>query len=181
MHNQGFKFGGKINKFGGKSFKKLNSTEFMEFVFFKSERLLGGPWLPLSSSPDFPLRKSLTLLYFQWASLSWLVAITASDQRIVIFPANRNRNRNRFAELTSVRIGIGIVCELQSLRIRIGIIFVRWEVSVNNSRIPKIYFFSKNCQKNSFSWLLYIFYLKNLPGKLSHNEIYAYSLYIYSI
>ena len=33
---QGSKFGGKITKFGGKSKKKLNSTEFMEFVFSKS-------------------------------------------------------------------------------------------------------------------------------------------------
>ena len=59
-----------------------------------------------------------------------------SDQRIVIFPANRNRNR--FAEPTSVRIGIGIVREFQNLRIGIGIIFVRWEVFANNSRIPDI-------------------------------------------
>ena len=36
LHVQGSKFGGKINKFGGKSFEKLNSTEFMEFVFSKS-------------------------------------------------------------------------------------------------------------------------------------------------
>ena len=34
---QGSKFGRKINKSGGKSKKKLNSTEFMEFVFSKSE------------------------------------------------------------------------------------------------------------------------------------------------
>ena len=32
-----------------------------------------------------------------------------SVQRIVVFPANRNRNR--FAEPNSVQIGIGIVCE----------------------------------------------------------------------
>ena len=36
MHVQGAKFGGKKDKFGGKSFKKLNSAEFMEFVFSKS-------------------------------------------------------------------------------------------------------------------------------------------------
>ena len=36
LHVQGSKFGGKIYKFGGKSKKKLNSTEFMEFVFSKS-------------------------------------------------------------------------------------------------------------------------------------------------
>ena len=37
----------------------------------------------------------------------------SSDQRIVIFPANRNKNR--FAEPTSVQIGIGIVFEFQNL------------------------------------------------------------------
>ena len=63
----------------------------------------------------------------------------SSDQQIVIFPANRIRNR--FAEPTSVRIGI--VCEFQKLRIGIGIIFVRWEVFVNNSQIPDICFFLK--------------------------------------
>ena len=36
LHIQGSKFGGKINKFGGKSFKKLNSTEFIEFVSSRS-------------------------------------------------------------------------------------------------------------------------------------------------
>ena len=36
LHVQGSKVGGKINKFGGRSFKKLNSTEFMEFVFSRS-------------------------------------------------------------------------------------------------------------------------------------------------
>ena len=63
-----------------------------------------------------------------------------SDQRIVIFPANRNRNR--FAEPTSVRIGIGIVRESQNLRIGIGIIFVRWELFANYSRISEIFFLS---------------------------------------
>ena len=43
-----------------------------------------------------------------------------SDQGIVIVPANKNRNR--FAEPTSVRIGIGIVCEFQNLQIGIGMI-----------------------------------------------------------
>ena len=55
----------------------------------------------------------------------------SSDQRIVIFPAKRNRNR--FAEPTSVPIGIGIDREFQNMRIGIGIIFVRWEVLENNS------------------------------------------------
>ena len=36
FHVQRFKFGGKINKFGGKSKKKLNSVEFVELVFSKS-------------------------------------------------------------------------------------------------------------------------------------------------
>ena len=34
---QGSKFDGKCEKLGGKSFFKLNSTEFIEFVFSKSE------------------------------------------------------------------------------------------------------------------------------------------------
>ena len=38
-----------------------------------------------------------------------LETVTVSDQRIVIFPANRIR------EPISVRIGIGIVCEFQDL------------------------------------------------------------------
>ena len=42
--------------------------------------------------------------------------VYVSDQRIVIFPANRNRNR--FEEPTSVRIGIGIVHEFQNLQYR---------------------------------------------------------------
>ena len=86
------------------------------------------------------------------------IYIITSDQRIVIFPTNRNRNR--FAEPTSVQIGIGIVCEFQNLQIGIGIIFVRWEVFANNSQIPEVYFFSKKCLKISFSLLLYIFDLK---------------------
>ena len=36
LHFQGSKIGGKMDQFGGKSKKKLNSTEFMEFVFSKS-------------------------------------------------------------------------------------------------------------------------------------------------
>ena len=39
-HIQGSKFGGKFYKFGGKSVKKLNSAEFMEFVFSKSASVL---------------------------------------------------------------------------------------------------------------------------------------------
>ena len=45
---------------------------------------------------------------------SWYlcVCVCVSDQRIVNFPANRNRNR--FAEPTSIRIAIGIVREFQN-------------------------------------------------------------------
>ena len=106
--------------------------------------------------------------------------VNHSDQRIVIFPANRNRNR--FLEPTFVQIGIGIVSEFQNLRIGKGKIFVRWEVFANNSQIPDIFFsLSKNFFKQKNSWLLYIFHLKNLPGKQSHSEIYSYSLYIFNI
>ena len=44
LHVQGPKFGGKIYKFCGKFKKKLNSTEFMEFVFSKSELLVTIVW-----------------------------------------------------------------------------------------------------------------------------------------
>ena len=44
------------------------------------------------------------------------------------------------------------------------------------------YIFSLNfCQKFFFLTLIYLFYLKNLPGKQSHSEINAYSLYIFNI
>ena len=103
-----------------------------------------------------------------------------SDQRLVIFPANRNRNR--FAEPTSVRIGIGIVCEFQNLGIGIGIIFVRWEVFATYSQIPEIYFISIFFFKTFFFLLTCnYFVLTNLPCKQSHREIYAYSLYIFNI
>ena len=36
LHVQGSKLGGNIDKFGGKSKNRLNSAEFMEFVFSKS-------------------------------------------------------------------------------------------------------------------------------------------------
>ena len=101
-----------------------------------------------------------------------------SDQWIVIFSANRNRNK--LAEPTSVWIGIWIVCESQNLWIGIGIIFVRWEVFANYSQLPEIIFLS-DFSNNFFSWVLYIFPLKNLPGKENHIEIYAHSLYIFII
>ena len=37
LHIQGSKIGGKMDQFGGKSKKKLNSVEFMEFIFSKSD------------------------------------------------------------------------------------------------------------------------------------------------
>ena len=54
-------------------------------------------------------------------------------------------------EPTSVRIGIGIVCEFQTLQIGIGIIFVRWEVLANYSQKPEIYAFSQLFLKLSLS------------------------------
>ena len=105
--------------------------------------------------------------------------LKTTDQQIVIFPANRNRNR--FAEPTSVRIGIGIVCESKNLHIRIGIIFVRWQLFANYSQISEIFFLSYIILIISFSWLLYIFPLINLLGKENYSEIYAYYLYIFLI
>ena len=102
-----------------------------------------------------------------------------SVQRIVIFPANRNRNR--FAEPTSVQIGKGIVHESQNMQIGLGIIFVRLEVFANYSQIPEIYFLTYIFLVISFSWLLYIFPLKNLSGRENHSEIYAHSLYTFII
>ena len=40
FHVEGSKFGAKFDKFSGKSFKLLNSAEFMEFVFSKSAEML---------------------------------------------------------------------------------------------------------------------------------------------
>ena len=97
-----------------------------------------------------------------------------SDQQIVIFPADKNRNR--FTEPTFVQIEIGIVC------VGIGIIFVRLELFGNYSQISEIYFISHIfCFIISFSWLLYIFSLKNLWGKENHNEIDAHPLYLFLI
>ena len=89
------------------------------------------------SSITRPMRKKKKIMWktgrtavsvLQFRSVNF---VNISDQRIVIFPANRNRNR--FTEPTSVQIGIGIVWEFQNMRIGIGIIFVRWEVFANNS------------------------------------------------
>ena len=83
--------------------------------------------------------------------------------------------------LTFIRIGIGIVHEFQNLQIGIGIIFVRWKVFLNYSQIPEIFSLSNFFLIFLFFLLLYIFCLKNLLGKQSHSEIYAYSLYILNI
>ena len=40
LHIQRSKFGGKFDKFGGKSVKKMNPAKFMKFVFSKSGRIL---------------------------------------------------------------------------------------------------------------------------------------------
>ena len=96
------------------------------------------------------------------------------DQRIVIFPANRNRKR--FAKPTSVQMGIGIICEFQNLQIGIWTIFVRWEVFANSSQIPDIYFFPKKLKKKIFFLTPIFFHLKHLPVKQSDSEIYAFML-----
>ena len=85
-----------------------------------------------------------------------------SDQRIVIFPANMNRNR--LAEPTSVQIGIGVVCESQNLRIGIGIIFVRWELFANYSRISETFFLSFIINNVFFLTLIY-FSFEKLTGQ----------------
>ena len=59
----------------------------------------------------------------------YLSEVRSSVQRIVIFPANRNRNR--FVDPTSVQIGIGKSHEIQNLQIGTGKIFVRREVFTN--------------------------------------------------
>ena len=52
------------------------------------------------------------------------------------------------------------------------------ELFANYSQISGIFFLSYIILIISFSWLLYIFPLKNLPGKDNHSEIYSHSLYI---
>ena len=89
--------------------------------------------------------------------------IQSIDQQIVIFPANGNRNR--FMEPSSLRIGIGII-------------FVRWEVFANYSRISEIYFFSYFCNNLFFLTLIYFSFVK-LTRQKKHSEMYAHSLYIY--
>ena len=92
-----------------------------------------------------------------------IIIETISDQQIVIFPANRNRNR--FAGSISVRIGIGIVCVFQNLRIGIGIIFVTWKVFANGSRIPKIYIFSHFFSDNPLFSTLICFSFDKFTGQ----------------
>ena len=80
-----------------------------------------------------------------------------SCQRIVILSANRNRNR--FTEPNSVRIGIGIVPEIQNLQIGIGIIFA------NNSKIRDVYFFLKKKSKNFSILTLMYFSFEKFTGQ----------------
>ena len=55
LHIQGSKFGGKINKFGGKSKTKLNSPEFMGFVF-------SGSALGMQNTQGYHLPVSVPIL-----------------------------------------------------------------------------------------------------------------------
>ena len=52
LHVQRCKFGGKIDKFGKKSFLKLNSVEFMEFVFSKSGICLHIDFISITRNGD---------------------------------------------------------------------------------------------------------------------------------
>ena len=100
-----------------------------------------------------------------------------SDQWIVISPPNRNRIR--FTEPTTVRIGIGIVCESQNLRIDIGIIFIRWELFANYSQISEI-FFSRIYYFNNFFFLTLIYFsFEKLTGQRNPKwNICPLSIYI---
>ena len=116
----------------------------------------------LSKIPSYiPWQNALIQMPF-FKRAFWIKAFYQgiSDQRIVIFPTNMNRNR--FTEPTSVRIWIGIVCEFQNLQIWIGILFVIWEVFVNNSQIPDIYFFLKRMYKDFFFLTLIYFSFKKI-------------------
>ena len=62
----------------------------------------------------------------------------------------------------------------------IGIILVGWEVFANCSWIPEMYIFSIFFLIFSFSWLRFIFHLKNLPGKQNQREIYSYFIYTFT-
>ena len=109
--------------------------------------------------------------------LSPAIRTECSDKWKVIFPANRNRNR--FAEPISVQIGIGIVCELQNLRIGIGIIFVTWAVFANYSQIPEIYFFSSFVLIIPYSQLLYVFFCEKFTWQTKPKwDICLLSIYI---
>ena len=108
----------------------------------------------------------------------YLSEVRSSVQRIVIFPANRNRNR--FVDPTSVQIGIGKSHEIQNLQIGTGKIFVRREVFTNYLWIPEILF-----SLSFFTIFLfldsYIFIIsKNLPGKQNHRVIFSYFTNIFN-
>ena len=118
-----------------------------------------GPWREWGGYMRFTLQDVLCLLS--------CTASCISGQ----WSANRyfftaNRNRNRFAEPSSVWIGIGKICEFQNLQIGIGIIFVRWEVFANNSWIPNIYYFFslKKMSKRKFFLGSYIFFIWKFTG-----------------
>ena len=69
-------------------------------------------------------------------------------------PKLANRNRNNICQM-------GTICNL----------FMNiWNI------FSLLYYFN-----NLFSWLLFIFPLKNLPGKENHSEIHAHPLYIFLI
>ena len=116
--------------------------------------------------------------YWQYinSSVSGCLQAWDSDQQIVIFPMNRNRNR--FAEPTSVQIGVGIASEFQNMRIGIGIILVTWEAFANYSRMPKI-FSSKYFPKKSFSWNFFCCWKIYCANKGLVR--YMHTFYIYSI
>ena len=94
--------------------KKLILSKFKYIFFFQSGRVTYF----LKGNLDLPNDLILTVFVQQFSANSY-------------FPINRIRNR--FAEATSVRIGIGIVCECQDLQIGIGIVFVRRKVFANCS------------------------------------------------
>ena len=63
------------------------------------------------------------------------------------------------------------------------LIFVRWEVFANYSKIPKIFFSLSIFFFVSYSFFLILIYFqfKNLPGKQIHSKLYAFTLCIFNI
>ena len=123
----------------------MESAEDAHNVSWETERL------PSTSRPRWT---------WPFANLHTKSSSSFSVQWIVIFPTYRNRNR--FAEQTSVNIGIEIVCDFQNLRIWIGIVLIWREIFKNYLQIQKyfvlyIFFLIISC-----SWLMYIFHLKKI-------------------